>query len=324
MGIDYDSLFSLDNIFLSWNKFYSGKADKKDVMLFESNLAENLLDLHKDLLNGSYRHGDYDYFKVYDPKKRDIHKAQVRDRIVHQIIFDYLSIICEPDFIANSYASRVGKGMHQAVYKLQYFLKKTLANNRNCWVLKCDIRKYFCSIDKSVLLRLIGIRTTDARILELIREIIFSYKREIAGIPLGNITSQIFANIYLNELDRLIKFELGINEYIRYNDDFIIVGDSKKRLRELSELMRDWLANTLKLILPPEKISIRKAGQGVDFLGYVVFSHHIILRPKTKRRMLRLVNARNLPSYLGLLSHCRSYNLRLEIITLAGQRPVCL
>ncbi|MFA5021273.1 MAG: reverse transcriptase domain-containing protein, partial [Patescibacteria group bacterium] len=289
---DYESLFSLENIYGAWRKFRSGKAGRKDVLIFENNLAQNLLELHDCLSNRRYRHDSYEYFRVYDPKKRDIHKARVRDRIVHQIIFDYLAGLYEPDFIANSYASRVGKGTHQAVRKLRYFIKKTLANNRQGWVLKCDVRKYFDSIDKNILFGLINGRAADPGILAVIKEIIFSFKQESPGIPLGNVTSQIFANIYLHELDRLIKYDLGINEYIRYNDDFVIVGDSEPQLAGIYALVSNWLKLKLKLDLPREKMSLNKAGQGVDFLGYVVFPSHMILRSKTEQRLRRRVNRR--------------------------------
>jgi RNA-directed DNA polymerase len=224
----YNELFSLENIFAAWEKFRRRKSGKKDVMDFELHLEDNLFCLYEDLRQLAYRHSPYKHFQIFDNKKRDIHKAEVRDRIVHQIIYDYLLSLYEPEFISDSYASRAGKGQYKAISAFRYFVKLAQHNQRPCLVLKGDVRKYFNSIDQRVLLNLLKEKVADEKTFAVIKEIISSYVfSEIGkGIPLGNITSQIFANIYLNVLDKYVKKELKCRFYVRYNDDFVIISES--------------------------------------------------------------------------------------------------
>jgi len=337
-GIKRKSLFeeitSLKNLFLSWEEFKQGKTKKKDVIEFENNLKNNIFELYNELKRKKYQHSAYYSFYVKDPKLRHIHKAVVKDRILHHAIFRILYLIFDKSFIFDSYSCRIDKGTHRAVNRLQCFANKVSENNtKDCFILKCDIKKYFDSINHDILINLVKRKVKDKNVLWLIDIIIDSYEISPAiGIPLGNITSQLFANIYLDELDKFIKQELKIKYYIRYCDDFLILDTNRDYLKKLIYKIGDYLEKELKLTLHPNKITIRKYRQGVDFLGYVVFPYHRVLRVKTKKRMIRNVRYKLLcynqgiitkelfnqtvQSYLGILKHCDSHKIKNKNIEL--------
>lgn len=317
----FDQVITHANLQLAWRKFSRGKSRKKDVREFSKRLEYNLLKLHYLLLSGGYRHSGYVSFFVADPKLRHIHKAAVVDRVVHQAIVQIIEPLFDPGFIFDSYSSRSGKGTHRAVAKLRQSARKLSRNNtRDVWFLKCDIRKFFDSISHGILLSLLSRKICDRRLLDLLENIIGSFHvmPEI-GIPLGNLTSQLFSNIYLNELDQFAKRRLSIKHYIRYADDFIIVGTDRAYLETLINIFHDYLSRSLELDLHPRKIALRPWHQGIDYLGYVIFPHHTILRRKTGKRMIRRINRKVLAgasadelgataqSYLGILSHCRGF-----------------
>jgi RNA-directed DNA polymerase len=328
---DYKKLISVKNLLKAWKKFKRGKGKKPEVMRFERNLEDNLFLLYEELKNGAYRHRGYKYFKVADPKKRDIHKAAVRDRIVHQSLYEYLCRVYEPFFIENSYSSRLEKGTHRAVLRLGKFADEICAKNHHqCCALKCDIRKYFENINHKILLGLLTERVEDEDILKLLEQVIKSFNGERgAGLPLGNVTSQIFANIYLNELDHFVEKELKVRYYVRYNDDFVILAGNENLLSRKIKKIVNFIQKKLRLEIPNEKIIFRKLNWGIDFCGCVVLPNALLLRQKTKRRML--VNIRKvatgyqqekisfrqfrevLDSYFGLLAHCNTFNLKNKI-----------
>lgn len=312
---EFNKLISLENLFLAWEEFKYGKRSKPDVMEFEFNLEKNIFTLHEELKERTYSHNSYTRFYITDPKQRLIRKASVKDRVIHHLIFSYLNHIWDPCFIFDSYSSREGKGTHKGVSRLQKFLKKESKNNsRTCWVLKCDIKKFFDSVDHSILIKLIGGKVKDKRIIWLIKKIIKSSPK---GLPIGNVTSQIFANIYMNEFDQFVKHKLKARYYLRYTDDFIFVNHDKKVLEKWLSEINIFLENKLKLSLHPRKISLQKYHQGVDFLGYVQFPNHKILRTKTKQRILKKIKKgisyESLQSYLGVLSHADSHKLSEKI-----------
>ena len=288
-------------------------------MGFEMHLEDNLFFLEKDFKSNNYEHSGYKYFQVFDNKKRDIHKANIRDRVVHQIIFDYLTKIFEPAFISDSYSSRIEKGQFKAVSCLKYFIKLSSCGRKQCYVLKCDIKKYFDNIDQKILLSVIKSKVSHHCIFSIIEKIVYSYHSKCGlqkGIPLGNITSQIFANIYLNILDQYIKKELKCRFFVRYNDDFIIISNSKEKLNEIKDNIVNFVRQKLLLEIPNEKISIRKACWGIDFLGFVVLPNCVLIRDKTKNKMYLNISQKNITSYLGLLKHCNSYNLKRKILSM--------
>jgi len=306
-------------------KFRRGKTAKYDVMNFELHLEDNLFSLFEDLNNETYRHSSYKYFQIFDNKKRDIHKAEVRDRIVHQIIFDYLSQLFEPRFISDSYASRVDKGQYKAINTFRYFIKINYGNHRPVFVLKCDAQKYFNSMDQNILFSLIKDKVICEKMLKIIEEIVFSYinSNQRKGIPLGNITSQIFANIYLNVLDKYVKKELGCRFYVRYNDDFVVISESSKRLEEIRRKIISFSREKLLLDIPIEKTSIRKINWGVDFLGFTILPKTVLLRNKTKCKIYANISHKNVHSYLSILKHCNSHNLKKKILSMEKLNEIC-
>lgn len=294
---------------------------------FEYNLEDNIWQLHQELKNKIYQHSNYISFYITDPKLRHIHKAEVKDRIVHHALFRILYPIFDKSFIFNSYSCRINKGTHKAVKRLKIFLQKiSKNNNRIAYALKCDISKFFNSVDQEILLSIIQRKIKDKNVIWLMKRIIKSYNK---GIPLGNVTSQLFANIYLNELDQFIKHKLKIKYYIRYTDDFIIVHEDKQYLENIIPIIKDFLQKNLKLNLHPHKIILRKYIQGIDFLGYVLLPYYTILRTKTKKRMFRKIKENKLKlnqklifrdsfeqflqSYYGILKHCNSEKIKLEL-----------
>ena len=216
---NFADLISIENLFQAWSKFNKGKRKRLDVQSFERNLEDNLFALYEKLRKKTYKHGTYEEFFVHDPKERHIHKASVADRVLHHLLYNYLSPLFDKSFIFDSYSCRLGKGTHKGVKRLEKFTKIVSKNYaKPCWVLKLDIKKFFANVDHSVLKKLLRNKILDGDILWLLDQVIDSFPK---GIPLGNLTSQVFANIYMNELDQFIKNKLKIKYYLRYADDFI-------------------------------------------------------------------------------------------------------
>jgi retron-type reverse transcriptase len=252
---------------------------------------------------------------VHDPKPRNIHKACVTDRVLHHAIHRILEPVFDQKFIFDSYACRTGKGSRQAVARFRSFAWKVSRNNtRTVWVLKCDIRRFFDSVDRRILFGLLAREVSDAKALQLLWNVTRSFEKSPGkGIPLGNLTSQLFANVYLDRLDQFIKRRLGVKHYIRYADDFTAVSHDKAYLEKLIPKISGFLKRCLALELHAGKLRIMKWHQGVDFLGYVSFPHHAVLRTKTKRRLLARVKTDNSSSYVGLLIRCRGYEIARHI-----------
>ncbi len=331
----YLQIIALDNLFAAWREFKVGKEKKLDVVKFGLDLEDNIFALHQELKDFSYCHSKYVSFFICDPKLRHIHKAEVRDRVLHHAIMRIIEPLFDRGFIFDSYSSRKNKGTHRAIKKCQKLAWELSRNDtKTVWFLKCDISKFFDSLDHDILIRLISEKIYDKDLLWLLKIIIKSYETvssgyKSRGIPLGNLTSQLFSNVYLNPLDQFIKRKLGLKCYVRYADDFAIITRDKNLLLDLIPKIEVFLKEKLKLRLHPKKIVVRKWTQRIDFLGYELFPHHLILRPKTKRRILRhirynyqlLLNgsldnelfAQSIQSYLGLLKHCRGNGIRKEI-----------
>jgi len=326
----YDDIISFENLLISWQEFLCGKRKRKDVAEFSLNFMDNIFALHKELKERTYQHGGYQAFKISDPKPRDIHKASVRDRLVHHAIYRIVYPYFEEKFIFDSYSCRIKKGTHKAINRFRYFSLKVSKNNtQTCWILKCDIRKFFANIDHQVLKNILAKNIVDENVLWLMTQVIDSFtspqpspcKGEgIKGLPLGNLTSQLLVNIYMNEFDQYAKRELKTKYYIRYADDFVIFHENKNYLEDLISEISKFLENKLKLSLHPDKVSINTLSSGVDFLGWVNFSKHRILRTSTKRRMIKKIKKNTTPeavaSYLGLLLHGNTYKLANKITKL--------
>lgn len=332
----FEEITSLDNLFLAWKEFKKGKTSKPDVQEFEFNLEDNLFQIHEELKSKKYKHGNYVSFYVRDPKLRHIHKSTAKDRIVHHAIFRVLYSIFDKGFIHDSYSCRLSKGTHIAVSRLDIFVRKLSKNNRKTvYVLRCDVRKFFDSVDKATLLKIIKDKISDKNSIWLVSKILDSFSKSSGkGLPLGNVTSQLFANIYLNELDQFIKHTLKAKYYLRYCDDFVILGYEPSYLLELSHKIGEFLEGCLCLKLNEDKVILKKHRQGIDFLGYIVLPHHRLIRTKTRKRAVRkIIEKRNefdaglitedsfkqsLSSYLGILKHCNGYNLENEVVWLSG------
>ena len=318
----YEDIISLENLLKAWKEFLVGKRSKKDVQIFEASLMNNIFLLHHDLLYHRYLPGSYQSFKINDPKPRHIHKASVRDRLLHHAIYQNLYPFFDRTFISDSYSCRINKGTHKAIKQFQkYFFKVSHNNTRNCWVLKGDIRKFFASIDHAILVDILEDSIPDKNILDLLKKIISSFKTDTAnkGLPLGNLTSQLFANVYLNKFDQFIKHKLKVKYYIRYADDFVLMSEDREGLKNQIPLIQDFLLNNLKLELHPNKLFLETVSSGVDFLGWTHFPDHRVLRGATRKRMFRKISKNSkeesLNSYLGLLSHGNAKKLQAIIIT---------
>lgn len=317
----YQDIISLENLLEAWKEFVRGKRNRKDVQEFERNLMTNVIALHLDLLNKTYRHSAYKAFNVSDPKPRDIHKASVRDRLLHHALYRELYPFFNRTFISHSYSCRLNKGSHKALDALQDFAYEVSKNHtKTVWMLKCDIRKFFASIDQAVLLQIVRNYIPDTDIIALIARIVGSFysTKSGVGLPLGNLTSQLFVNIYMNKFDQWMKHKMKTKHYIRYADDFMILSTDKDWLIELIPKIAEFLEENLKLSLHPNKVYIKSFASGVDFLGWVHFPHHRVLRTATKKRMFRNIKAKEgkvetVQSYLGLLSHGNAYKLKVKI-----------
>lgn len=333
---EFEKIISLENLFAAWDAFKSDKRNRFDVQVFERNLEENIFELHRNLKAKKYKHGAYSGFWIRDPKPRHIHKATVRDRVLHHAIFNTLNPIFEPTFIAQSFSCRVGRGTHKGIEALGTITNKISKNShKSTFALKCDVKKFFDSVDHDILLKILSRKIKDADAMWLLSEIVRSFISKEAnifehrGLPIGNLTSQLFANVYMNEFDQFMKHELRVGHYLRYTDDFVVISDSKEYLEKLIQPTNQFLKEKLGLKLHPNKVSIRKFNQGIDFLGYVVLPHYRQLRTKTKKRIFKKIFSRvleqkhnlisnktleqSLQSYLGVLSHADSYKLSQKL-----------
>ncbi len=342
--IVYNDITSMENLLAAWQEFLRGKRKRKDVIEFSLHLTDNIFLLHQELAEKTYRHGPYHAFKISDPKPREIHKAGVRDRLLHHAIHRILYPYFDRKFIFDSYSCRDDKGTHRAINRFREYSRIVSQNHtRTAWILKCDIRKFFTSINHETLIRILKKYIADKNIIWLLENIIGSFMlppsekegrggfNKInppvspfskgggcgAGLPLGNLTSQIFANVYMNEFDQWVKRELKAEYYIRYADDFVFLSQERDYLELIMPVIGDFLENRLKLFLHPDKVFIKTMASGVDFLGWINFPRHRVLRTSTKRRMFKRLSKSysdgSIISYLGLLRHGDAYKLKRKI-----------
>ncbi|MBI3074606.1 MAG: group II intron reverse transcriptase domain-containing protein [Parcubacteria group bacterium] len=319
---NYQHIISLENLLGAWKEFVKGKRLRKDVQEFERNLMANIISLHHDFAAKTYSHSAYQHFKIADPKPRDIHKASVRDRLLHHALHRELSPFFARTFIADSTSCQKGKGTHRALHRFRKFIGIVSENSiRTVWVLKCDIRKFFANINHKILLDTVAKYIPDSGIIWLVSIIVRSFHSGVPGIglPLGNLTSQLLVNIYMNEFDQFVKHRLKEEHYLRYADDFAVLSTDKAYLETILPAMHKFLKNELKLTMHPDKVSIQTVASGVDFLGWVHFPDHRVLRTTTKKRMFRNIEtkkgkAETVQSYFGLISHGNSWKLRQKIV----------
>jgi len=335
----YPEIYNLSNLLLAWRKARKGKTKKPYVNEFEKDTIRNLLLLHEELKNKTYFPKPLKTFILRDPKTRKINKSAFRDRIVHHALVRILEPIFDKTFIYDSCANRKGKGNLFALKRFEKYQRK-ITNNLTSggYCLKADIKHYFQEVDNSILINLLRKKINDEKTISLIRKIldnktISERERERLdesfthdnGMPLGNLTSQFFANIYLNELDYFVKHKLKAKYYIRYVDDFIILHHSKEQLKEWKKKIEEFLNAELRLELHPQKSKITSLSQGIDFVGFRNFYHFKLLRKRNIRNMERKIKLFNenlivkdklLESFQGWQAYAKwadSYKLRKEI-----------
>lgn len=364
----FNKIASFENLLVAAKKAQRGKRFKEAAALFNLNLEKELLQIQRELKEKTYTHSKYRDFFIYDPKRRLISAAPYHDRVLHHAVCNIVEPIFDKTFIYDSYACRGGKGTHAAVDRYTAFARK------NRYVLQCDIQKYFQSVDHEILLALVSRKIKCADTLWLLDKIIFSradnsvinyfktddlftpYQR-IRAIPIGNLTSQFFANVYLNGFDHFIKEDLRCRYYIRYVDDFVVLDNSKERLHEVHRKMVEYL-ESLRLRLHRKKSRIYRVKEGIQFLGYRIFPTHRLLKKENALKMRRKLRkysrqyadgridlkkiSQSIQSWIGHAKHADTYRLRSGILQSvafqraeargapgglveqqSGQRPVC-
>lgn len=285
-GFDRKILYS--ELLHVWYQFSHGKKRNGQVLLFWYELEKNIGTLCDDLVVGKYTHGLYTHFVICDPKRRDIYVPEVRDRIVHQWLVNYLQAIMQKKFYVHSYAAQKGKGVH-AMRQYLFGVMASMGGCRGVWLGKIDIAKYYQTIDHQILKSLLVRHVDNPSILGALFKVIDSFGNG-KGIPLGNVTSQWFGNMYLHELDWYAKHMLGITYYARYNDDVIIVGRKKGEVEEWVRLMVEFVDINLLLSVPEHKKSIQPLPSQVDILGIVTDGYAARLRVKTRKRLQEKVD----------------------------------
>ncbi len=283
----YDILCSYENLELAFTKARKGKTLKQYVIEFEHNLKINLLELRNELLLHTYKPQPLETFIIRDPKTRKISKSDFRDRVVHHALCNVIEPLFDRKFIFDNYANRLGKGAFKAIERFDYFKRKVSMNNKRvAYVLKADIKHYFDTVDHTILLSIVKRTITDQSILRLIEIILSNHNtaEKGKGMPLGNLTSQFLANVYLNELDQFVKHKLKAKYYIRYVDDFVILDSSKEVLEKYREKIDYFLRSNLLLELHPDKSKIIKLHSGILFLGFRIFYYYKLIRKKNIRK----------------------------------------
>ena len=294
---------SLENLYRRYYHCRKNKRNTVNALRFEVGQEKNLLDLREGLLRRTYRPGRSVCFFATHPKLREIFAADFRDRVVHHVLVDYLERIWEPIFIHDSYACRKGKGVHAGVKQLQTFLRQATVNGtRPAWYLQLDIKNYFMTIDKDILYRLLAAKLKDDAALWLTRLLVYHdctsdyvmrgeprlldriapHKTLFGtppgkGLPIGNLNSQFFANVYLNGLDQFVKHTLKCRHYLRYCDDFVLLSDSPEQLAEWRGRIETWLRDALCLELNSRQL-LAPVSNGINFLGYIVRRDYLLVR----------------------------------------------
>lgn len=289
---------SLPHIWKIWYEFRKGKKRTTELDTFTYCLEENLEKLHKDLVTGNYQHGLYRTFPLTDTKRRLISVASIRDRVVHRLLYEYLTPIFDKTFIYDAWSCRQGKGLLSAILRAQKFLQRY----RYAYVWRSDVTKFFDNVDQNILLQLLCRKVKDVRAIYILGNIIRSYSiKEGIGIPIGNLTSQIFTNIYFHEFDWYIKHTVKPLAYMRYGDDFIFIDKNKDHVQECQEHLTIFLDRTLKLTINEKNNIVVPARWGIHFLGCDIYPTGRRLRKRIYQRIEERLNLVNSPSYRALI-----------------------
>ncbi len=353
------TIFTFEKLFIAYKACLKHKKNTVNALKFEMNRERNLIQLLNELRTGKYKISRHICFVITDPAPREIFAADFRDRVVHHLLYNEIRQLFEDDFIDNSYANRRFKSTHKAAKKMKYYLSRGGIDGRRLYYLKMDIKGFFRNIDKGILWKIVEEKINqndreswwNREILWLNEIIIFhdptsdyifkghdGLKHLIpkekslilgnrdTGLPIGNLTSQFYANIYLNKLDHYISNELGFDRYIRYVDDFVILSEDMEVLSNLVNATGDFLTKNLNLKLCVQKTKLKPASEGIDFLGYYIKPTHTLVRRKVVKRFKKKVFQFSLlqpndsrlgpivsvfSSYFGHFGHACSYNLLL-------------
>jgi retron-type reverse transcriptase len=352
-----------------FNAYYTCRGNKRNThnaLSFEVDYENNLVQLCNDLNNNNYEIGRSIAFIVKKPVIREIFAADFRDRVVHHLIINKLNPLFEKEFICDSYACRVGKGTHYGIKRVAGFIKNCSHNyTRDCYILKLDILGFFMHINRFILFerleKFIHVKCQEPDkelLIQLCKEIIFNeptqnctikgstknweglpnnkslfHSAPGCGLPIGNLTSQVFANFYMNSLDHFIKYDMGIKYYGRYVDDFVIIHPDKEYLKMIIPLLSSYLSTTLQLTLHPKKQYLQHYTKGVRFLGTVIKPNRIYIGNRTKGNFYMAIQKQNkvvenniiqleqlnqflssMNSYLGIMKHYKTYRLRMGML----------
>jgi len=352
----FEKIYSFENLLRSYYLARRGNRCKEAAVKFNFYLESNLFKIRQELLDESFITSPYKHFLVTEPKLRQVSAPDFRDRVVQHALVSVIEPIFEATFISDDYACRVNKGTHYALNRVKKFLQAShsyYGKDKDIYILKCDIKKFFPSISWDVLLNIVKRKITCPKTFDLIKKIITTHRvygqlgiqpkntqldflKEVVkeepvsvvnrrGLPIGNLTSQLFANVYLNELDQFVKHQLKEKWYGRYMDDFFIISADKEHLKTVKEQINQFVVEALKMTLHPKKSCIQKSNNGMCFVGYRIFWDHILIRGNTLLRMRKkyrkrvinfkkgkislkeLINTEN--SIRGHLKHANAYGL---------------
>lgn len=355
---------ALEDIFRAYYDCRKNKRNNLDALKYELDFEEDLICLWKEINNKNYEISPLDVFIVNKPVKREIFAAKFRDRIVHHLVINKINYLFEREFIYDSYSCQVDKGTHFGINRIDRFMRQCSENyQKDCWILKLDIKGYFMHINKNILLEKLNefidenYKFKDKNtILWLCKKIINNdptkncrrkspkskwkrfpkqkslfYSPKNCGLPVGNYTSQVFANFYLNSLDHFIKCDLKMRYYGRYVDDLVVISEDKDRLRKLIPIIKDFLKKELELDVHPKKIYLQHFSKGTEFLGVLIKPYRKYVSCRIKNNFLQKIEAINnklskkefseeekakivsqINSYLGTLKHYNTYNLRMK------------
>ena len=356
------------DLFQAYFDARKNKRNTINALAFEKYLEANLFSLANEIIERNYIPKPSICFIVDKPVKREIFAADFRDRVIHHFIYNYISPIFEKTFINDSYSCRKGKGTHYGIKRIDHFIRSCSQNyTKNCYILKLDIKGYFMAMNKTLLFEKIKKELVKQKhkidfdlplVLYLIEKTMYNdpkenckikgkktdwvglpeskslfFAKKDCGLPIGNLTSQLFGNIYMNELDHWIKKELGINYYGRYVDDFVLVHNDKEYLKSLIPILSNFLLSALKLTLHPRKIYLQHYSKGVQYLGAIIKPHRIYIASRTKGNFYNAIEKQNkiarnhkptkkeqqaflssINSYLGIIKHYKTYKHRKQMI----------
>lgn len=315
----YSDIHTWDNLYVAFRKAAKGKRSQRPAAAFEFRLEDNLIQLQDELASENYQPGPYVHFSIREPKRRLISAAPFRDRVVHHALCNIVEPAFESSFIAHSYANRVGKGTHRALDTCQGWMKQYK------YILQCDVRQFFPSIDHELLCSILDRRIQDGKMRRLIDKILqsgvgvlnevydmvyfpgddlFAVDRG-RGLPIGNLTSQFWANCYLNEFDHFVNCQLGCAAYLRYVDDFLLFANDKNTLWHWRDAIIERLKD-LRLTLHEQKAVVSPVQEGIRFLGFRIFPSHRRLLSRTGFNFRRKLRA-------ALSSYQRTAAQRLQI-----------